>query len=181
MSIKYEPIPYENLAQQVNLQDYQQPALALETDPASSVMLDFTHVAEQTIAPKATLDTAIDSIQAAWHHILLVKNENNELLGLITAHSLLSSKPAELMKKNHIAREQMTVQMLMRKIDDIPLLTMEEVDMAKVGNVICTLHNAKRNHALVINSENRLCGILAATHISKQLHRNIVLNYDQMD
>ena len=179
MSIKYEPIPCEALAKPINLQDYQKPEIALETDPAITVMTNFSSVADNTITIDSNLDQASTAIVRSAQHILLVTDENNALAGIISSHILLGSKPATIMEANGIAREQVSVKMLMRAIDDLPIFTIEEVQMAKVGNVIRTLSNAKRNYALVIDSNGHACGLFLTPQISKQLHSNIVLNYDQ--
>ena len=82
----------------------------------------------------------------------------------------------ELMEKKGIERKSMTVATLMRPIEKIPMITMDEVHMAKVGNIVATLKTADRNHALVTDDNNKICGLFSAAQISKQLHRNIVTN-----
>lgn len=176
MSIKYADIPYGAVNQTINLSEYKRAELVHEDDPAVSVMLDFTYAAEYTIAQDATLNAAIDDIQCSGNHLLLVCNEHQDLVGVITSLDLLGSKPMELMEKKGIERKSMTAAMLMRPIEKIPMITMDEVHMAKVGNIVATLKTADRNHALVTDDNNKICGLFSAAQISKQLHRNIVTN-----
>ena len=178
MSVQYETIPYQLSASALSIPHQDKPELVHDDDPATSVMTDFGIVPPETIPEGANLDTAIHEIQGSNNHLLLVVNDNHHAQGIITSADLLGSKPMQLMQKRGIQREKISVKMLMRPCEVIPVITLDEVAMAKVGNVVQTLHAAKRSHVLAINENMQICGLFSAAQISKQLHRNIVLNQE---
>ena len=56
---------------------------------------------------------------------------------------------------------------------DMEVLTMEDVDAAKVGQIVATLEHVGRQHAAVVDQDEdgneRLRGLFSGTQITRQL------------
>jgi hypothetical protein len=49
------------------------------------------------------------------------------------------------------------------------VVTLADVQGARVGHVLETLRRAGRQHALVVDAENAVCGVFSASQIARQL------------
>lgn len=174
MSNTFHALPYTTLGPDVG---YRRPRQVLpdrvdSTSPATDVMTDLTKVAAITISPCATLDQAQERMIASGVRLLLVTNQRNHILGLITTTDLQSERPMQYLKEVGGKREDIFVRDIMTPQDQLEVLFMNDVSKAQVGDVVETLKRVGRQHALVVDVEDdapSVRGIFSTKQLGMQL------------
>ncbi len=121
--------------------------------PARDVMTDFTHTSPATIRPQAPLSGANRFMITRGVRLLLVVDDHERVLGLITATDLLGARPVRVATERGLHRDELTVGDVMTPAEAIEVVDLEEVDGARVGHVLETLRRDGRQHALVVDTE----------------------------
>lgn len=150
------------------------PPLVTVSSSALCVMTDFRKVPVATIAPDKTLNEATETMIARGVRLLLVVDDNEQVIGLITARDTQGERPIQLVRERGARYDDLQVRDLMAPIDNIDLLDIERVMRAEVGDIVTTLKNWGRQHALVGETDAqtgslRIRGVFSATQISRQL------------
>lgn len=175
---KIEPRPAP-----ITIEDHSLPELVHIDDPAFSVMRDFAHNKPQSTPLSTSLEEALIELRLTHTHSLLIVDDNNDAVGIVTSEDLLGTKPITIQQEKQIERNQVTVAMLMTKLEDIPALSYEDVARAKVGNIVTTLKALKLHFALVIDCRDDqyiLRGWFNTSQMSKQLHTEVADHIGQV-
>jgi len=143
-------------------------------DPAIEVMTDFTRVTAISINPCATLEQARERMLSSGVHMLFVTNQYHEVMGLLTMNDLTGPKPMQAVTENGGRMEDLMVRDIMTPRLKLEAIDMEEIQRAKVGDLVETLKRMGRQHALVVEQEpdssgQIIRGVLSTTQIGKQL------------
>lgn len=153
------------------------PELVHLNDPAFMVMIDFSQVPAFKIKHDATLEDAQHEMEFHGTHFMLVHNNDCQLIGVLTATDLLGEKPIKVSSDIRIAHDDIPVEKLMTPLQDVPTLSVDVMDFARVGHIIKTLHTADSPFALVTQTQSdgkeSIRGYFSTSQISKQLHHNI--------
>ncbi len=146
-----------------------------ENDPAISVMTDFTEIVPVTIEAHATLNAALEKMKAHGIRLLMVTDEHNAVIGVLTAYDIQSEKPIQYGSENDLAVNLIQASMLMTPIEQTPAFDFHFVKQALVRHVIDTMKELDRPHTLVIESKDkqRIRGVFSTSKISKMLGRPV--------
>lgn len=147
--------------------------LGLE-DPALAVMTDFQQVRPVTTFEEILIDAALEKMKAKGVRLLLVIDDAETVIGLITANDIQGEKPVQLVRDTGTPHSQLTVAMLMTPLSEIEVLSMTAVSNARIGHIIATLRHIERQHTLVaeldtVTGGQRIRGLFSSSQISKQL------------
>lgn len=142
--------------------------------PALCVMTDLRQVSAATIAPDATLAQATQTMIQRGVRLLLVVNREEEVLGLITARDTSGEKPIQMVQERGVKFSDLLVADMMCPREKIELVEATDVLRATVGDIVETLKQTKRQHAIVgerdpVSNQVRIRGIFSATQIGRQL------------
>jgi CBS-domain-containing membrane protein len=179
MSSQYKMLEHGMLDAETTFHRPQSESLPKVTvnDPAIQVMTDFTKVGPVTINPCASLDNATERMIASGVRLLMVTNQYNQLLGIVTARDLDGQKIMTYLSEHGGKRDDMMVRDVMTPQVRIEVLDMADVSHARVGDIVTTLKGMGRQHALVVehdeNGRQIIRGLLSATQIGKQLGMEI--------
>ncbi len=148
--------------------------LVCAESPALAVMTDLKQVTVATIGPDATLAQATQTMISRGVRLLLVVDRDDNVLGLITSRDTQGEKPIKLIKAQGGKHSELLVSDLMCPRDDIDLIAIADVLHATVGDIVATLKQLKRQHALVgernpLTKQTYIRGIFSATQIGRQL------------
>lgn len=141
--------------------------------PALEVMTDlrYTHAAVTDTATSMEVANA-DMIKRGVRS-LLVLDRDESLCGIITATDVLGEKPLRFIQERQVKHNEILVADIMTPLERLEAVAMEEVQRARVGDIITSLQDSGRQHTLVIESDERgmpvVCGIFSLTQIEKQL------------
>ncbi|MFO8024297.1 CBS domain-containing protein [Thiohalophilus sp.] len=175
MSRHYAPLPLRKLSNHI---DYHKPHQMLPDHltldmPAIYAMTDLLRVAAVTVEPATHLDAANQKMIASQVRLLLVCRPDNSVAGILTASDILGEKPVKYMHEVDCAYLDIMVRDIMTPHDEMDVLALSDIQMACVGDVVATLQQVFRQHALVIDNDRyglqRVRGIFSASHISRQL------------
>jgi CBS-domain-containing membrane protein len=148
-----------------------------QESPAAHVMTDFKVVTAYTIFPLETIEAARAKMIHRGVRMLLVVDDQNHILGLITATDLTGEKPMQVVQTQGIRHSDVMVKDIMTPREKLEVLCMENLQMACVGDIVHTLKSHGRQHALVVErAEDRsqiLRGMFSISQISRQLGAHV--------
>ena len=157
---------------------FQQPLLAAGRrvtvhDSAYEVMTDFRVIRAITVPVSLSMDYAAQRMRANSVHLLLVVDEQNTILGLITSTDIEGEKPLLAMHRLGVRRYELSVGDVMTPRDRIEVIAMADVRRARVGDVLATLTSVGRQHAMVMDRDDAgrpiVRGLFALSQLSTQL------------
>lgn len=183
---KYQPLETINISPtNLQLTINKPPELIHFDDPAFMAMVDFKKMTPNTILQSTDLETAQHEMEFHGTHFMLVLNDQDQLIGVITASDLLGEKPIKVASSTGLTHNNIPVDRLMTQITDVPALDIDAVSYARVAHIIKTLHEIKSPYALVLkqidNDTQKLRGYFSTSQMSKQLHRNVRLGAIDID
>jgi len=126
--------------------------VTLESD-AVEVMTDLTGTTPATIRPQAPIDAANSFMITRGVRLLLVVDEREVVLGLITATDILGEATMRAATEFGKRHDELTVADLMTLAARVEVIAFADVVGARVGHVLVTLQRAGRQHALVVEDE----------------------------
>ena len=153
MDRDFEPLPIRELGANAGFRrpmQPQAPRVGAES-PAMQVMTDLTRVAPATIRPQAPLSGANQFMITRGVRLLLVTDDHENVLGLISATDILSEKPMRAAIDRGVRRDELSVADVMTPAELIEVIAYGDVEGARVGHVLETLRRAGRQHALVVD------------------------------
>ena len=147
-------------------------------DSAMHVMTDFHYATPRTVTGEVQIDAALEQMQAAGVRLLLVIDDDDNVIGIITTKDIQGEKPIRLTEQTRISRADMKVSEIMTPQPDIPVLPMLSVRDAQIGHIVETLNTLERQHVLVVDTEpesgaQTVRGVFSTSQISKQLHADV--------
>jgi CBS-domain-containing membrane protein len=149
-----------------------QPDVSMDS-PALLVMTDLKRVAAAVISPNESMDAAHAFMMQRGVRMLLAVDEQQRLAGIVTATDLLGEKPVGLVHDRGLRHADITVADLMTPADRLDAFDMHTVQSARVGQVVASLQQSRRHHALVIQrsgeSGREVRGIFSLSQIARQL------------
>jgi CBS domain-containing protein len=153
MAQAYQPLPFHPLDSGAS---YFQPRQSLPKrvtadDPALTVMTDLSQVTAYTTELTTPLSKALDTMIRRGVRLLLARDTDRQVVGLITSRDIEGKKPARILAKAGGAWEDLLVADIMTLQPKLQVLRMEDVANARVGDIIATLRQAGRQHAMVVD------------------------------
>jgi len=147
-------------------------------DPISTVMTDFTVVTAYTIFPLETIEAAREKMIHRGVRMLLVVDDLNHILGLITATDLTSEKPMQVVQTQGVRHSDVMVKDIMTPRERLEVLCMDDMQHACVGDVVATLKAHGRQHAMAVERTRDRAQILRGLFSISQINRQLGTQLD---
>lgn len=142
-------------------------------DPAVSVMTDLKSVSVVNVRARSSVDKANAKMIRYGVRSLLVLDEDDKVVGVLTAVDVLGEKPVNFLKNMGGTHADILVRDIMTPQRELEVLRLDDVYDAKVGNIVATLAKAGRQHALVVednaDGSQTIRGLFSSTQIARQL------------
>ena len=153
MERQFDALPIHELGGDAGLRRPVQAQAARVTldSPALDVMTDLTRTSAATIRPQAPMEGANQFMITRGVRLLLVVDERENVLGLLTATDILGEKAMRVGLDRGIPRGELIVADIMTPASRVEVLLLPDVQGARVGHVLETLRRAGRQHALVVD------------------------------
>src|SRR5207302_8834607 len=126
--------------------------------PAMQAMTDLTRVTPATVRPRAPLADANQFMIARGVRLLLVADDQESVLGVISATDILSERAMRVAIERGLRRDELTVADVMTSAEQVEVIAYADVAGARVGHVLETLRRAGRQHALVVDYDEIASG-----------------------
>ena len=154
--------PFQSLPERVKLKD-----------PAISVMTDLNKVSVVSVRAKTSMDKANAKMIRYGVRLLLVLDDSDQVVGLLTATDVLGEKPMRYLQNMGGTHADIMVRDIMTTQRELEALKIEDVQNAQVGQIVASLKKSHRQHALVIaesaDGKQSVCGLFSITQIARQL------------
>lgn len=153
MSPTYQPLLFHRLEAGAGYFRPKQslPDQVTTDDPALSVMTDLSLVTAYATELATPLSKALEIMVKRGVRLLLVQNADRQIIGLITSRDIEGEKPDRILTKAGGAWEDLLVADIMTLKPKLEALLMEDVATARVGDIIATLRQVNRQHAMVLD------------------------------
>jgi CBS domain-containing protein len=153
MDRKYQALPIRELGEGAGYRRPTQPQAARVTleSPALEVMTDLLRASPATIRPQAPVEGANHFMLSRGVRLLLVVDESDAVLGVITATDVLGERSLRVALELGVPRSELKVSDIMTPARQVEVLALADVEAARVGHVLETLGKAGRQHALVVD------------------------------
>ena len=153
MERDYQPLPIRELGANAGFRRPSAPAAPRvgTESPAIQAMTDLTRVAPATIRPQAPLAGANQFMITRGVRLLLVADDHENVLGVVSAADILSERPMRVAIDRGLRRDELTVADVMTPAEQVEVMAFADVEAARVGHVLETLRRAGRQHALVVD------------------------------
>jgi len=171
MEREFDPLPIRELGAGAGFRRPKQAEAARVTpdSPALHVMTDLARVSPATIRPQAPLAGANQFMITRGVRLLLVVDERDVILGLITATDLLGERPMQVATERGLRRDELSVADVMTPAAQIEVVALADVEASRVGHVLETLRRLGRQHALVADPGNTVCGLFSISPSARPL------------
>ena len=147
-------------------------ALTLK-DAALMVMTDFEKIKVVTIEPDISIAQALEKMKDASVRSLLVVDDNEAIIGLVTSYDIQSEKSITIAETARLKHADISVEMVMTPKGELQVVDMMSLRDARISHIIATLNEIERQHILVVehtdNDEIKLRGMFSMSQIRKQL------------
>jgi CBS-domain-containing membrane protein len=142
-------------------------------DPATNVMTDLRSVSVVNVRAKSTLEKANDKMIRYGVRMLLVMDDTDKVTGLLTATDVLGEKPVRFLQQMGGTHADILVSDVMTVQRELEVSKLEDVQKARVGDILATLKASGRQHAMVVeehaDGSQTVRGLFSATQIARQL------------
>jgi CBS domain containing-hemolysin-like protein len=176
MNDRFEPLQFHSMPIGVGYArpEQQYPDGLDLTGPALSAMTDLRRITALTVERTNTLAATRERMQKLGVRMLLVTGATGAVMGIVTATDLDSDRPGKIAAKTGERPEELLVQDIMTLRGRIEVLTLQDVGRASIGQVLASLLEAGRRHALVHDgANNEICGIFSLTRLCGQVGLDI--------
>ncbi len=145
--------------------------------PATDVMTDLSRVVAIRISAGASVDEAHQAMITNRVRALFVVDDARVVLGIVTANDILGEKPIQIAQARGVRHFEVLVSEVMTPADLLEAMELKDVQQVRVGDIVETLKQSGRQHALVIESGSAdatsatltVRGIFSLTQIARQL------------
>jgi CBS domain containing-hemolysin-like protein len=142
------------------------------SSPAHKVMTDLTRSKAVTTQAHVSLDNVHQHMIHNGVRMVLVTDTQNHVVGLLTATDLLGPRPLQMAVELGLAHDKLRVEHVMTPARNVQVLTYRDVTHADVQEIVDTLRDAARQHALVMEPTEhgqQIRGIFSISQIERQL------------
>jgi CBS-domain-containing membrane protein len=167
---EYSPLAHSRLAPAARVAEVAQPERVTLDDPAFAVMTDLREVRAATTTAEEPVDRAHALMITRGVRMLFVTGRDNAILGVLTTTDLLGEKPMRYAQSHDAKHADLVVADLMTPADRMDVLSLQDVAQMRVGHIVATLKDVRRQHLLVAeDGGKRVRGIFSATQLARQL------------
>lgn len=164
---EFKEIQWSSAADKIAIHhnDEHQPLISWH-DSAMHVVDDFTKVSPLEIKESTLVSDAEQKLRGANHRYACIKNQSDEMTGLLALRELHGRKATQLSTVKQIGWRELAVKELMLPLAALPQVKLEDLEKAKVGDAAATLKASGRDFLLVIN-DGEVCGVVSSLRIAE--------------
>lgn len=144
--------------------------------PAEYAVSNIKCIISQMISPDTSIDEALTVMKLSNRKSTLYVGVDSTLLGVISGFTLVSRVVLMVAKRKGVARADLTVADIMSRTDNMPALRKSHVHKACIGDIKHTMETLGEAHLQVVDENNKICGVISSTDISRVLQEPVYIN-----
>lgn len=143
------------------------------SSPALAFFTDFTITKPLVIESNVSALDTMQLMKKAHVRLKLVINQNDDLLGIVSADDLIERKILQKLEKGD-KRTDLSITDFMTPKDKLKVLEYDALEKSNIEQVIQTLKDSGQQHCLVVDSKADLVrGLFSVSDISRKLKVDI--------
>ncbi|GAA68705.1 MULTISPECIES: CBS domain-containing protein [Pseudoalteromonas] len=146
-----------------------QPLIDLSS-PALKMVNNFTQKTPIRAEHTTTITDALKQVSAQQSDFVLVTDENQKLIGLVSSADLQSSKITIIAERLNTPRSEVSLRDIMTPISRLTGVSMQSLSYACIGDALQTMEHQGVMFLLVTTASSEICGLISARQIAKTLH-----------
>ena len=150
-----------------------QPEVVHMDTPAMEVLIDFKKRAPLLISSSQNIHDALSQMQLHRALSLFVTDENQAIIGLISAKDIQGLKPIMLAREQACTPKEVTLYQMMQPLSSFYAMDSDVAGSAYVGHIAKLLHDLNCEFLFVTendeNGEKAIRGLFSAPKLSHQL------------
>ena len=146
-----------------------QPLIDLSS-PALKMVNNFTQKTPIRAAHGTTITEALKQVSAQQSDFVLVTDEHQKLIGLVSSADLQSSKITIIAERLNMQRSEVSLRDIMTPVSRLTGVSMQSLSYACIGDALQTMEHQGTMFLLVTTASNEICGLISARQIAKTLH-----------
>ncbi|MBG9992973.1 MULTISPECIES: CBS domain-containing protein [unclassified Pseudoalteromonas] len=146
-----------------------QPLIDLSS-PALKMVNNFTQKTPIRAEHTTTITDALKQVSAQQSDFVLVTDENQKLIGLVSSADLQSSKITIIAERLNMQRSEVSLRDIMTPISRLTGVSMQSLSYACIGDALQTMEHQGTMFLLVTTASSEICGLISARQIAKTLH-----------
>ncbi|WP_417441951.1 hypothetical protein [Idiomarina sp.] len=164
---EFKEIQWSSAADKIAIHhNYERQPLISWHDSAMHVVDDFTKVSPLEIKESTLVSDAEQKLRGANRRYACIKNQSDEMTGLLALRELHGRKATQLSTVKQIGWRELAVKELMLPLIALPQVKLEDLKKAKIGDAAATLKASGRDFLLVIN-DGEVCGVVSSLRIAE--------------
>ena len=173
MTNTYSNIAVKHLSENCGLVNTRlQPGVYDLNSPAVSLMIDFKRIHAITVSDTMSVHEALEFMKTNRIRALMVVDFNEDFVGIITALDLMGRKSMVYANEAGIPRSEVQVRNVMIAKNKLKAIAKDDVDLAKVSDVVTVLKSLHDQHILVVEGEGDemvIRGLFSASDFNRAL------------
>lgn len=146
-----------------------QPLIDLAS-PALKMVNNFTQKTPIRAEHGTTITDALKQVSAQQSDFVLVTDEHQKLIGLVSSADLQSSKITIIAERLNMQRSEVSLRDIMTPVSRLTGVSMQSLSYACIGDALQTMEHQGTMFLLVTTASNEICGLISARQIAKTLH-----------
>ena len=146
-----------------------QPLIDLSS-PALKMVNNFTQKTPIRAEHTTTITDALKQVSAQQSDFVLVTDEHQKLIGLVSSADLQSSKITIIAERLNMQRSEVSLRDIMTPVSRLTGVSMQSLSYACIGDALQTMEHQGTMFLLVTTASSEICGLISARQIAKTLH-----------
>ncbi|BFM19401.1 CBS domain-containing protein [Gilvimarinus japonicus] len=170
-----KPVPsiaLSRLNHSLTLSNVESPEIKLSS-PADKVFLDFDSRQPMVLDQGVSVDDAAYLMRITHAKIKLIVDRNNQFRGIVSLRDIDSVKVLATASAMGVARADLTVKDIMTPTVRLQGINRGVLAKATISDLIEALEFEGQRFLLVLDDEERICGLVSADEISHRLGRHL--------
>jgi CBS-domain-containing membrane protein len=170
-----KPVPsiaLSRLNHSLTLSNVESPEIKLSS-PADKVFLDFDSRQPMVLDQGVSVDDAAYLMRITHAKIKLIVDRNNQFRGIVSLRDIDSVKVLATASAMGVARADLTVKDIMTPTVRLQGINRGVLAKATISDLIEALEFEGQRFLLVLDDDERICGLVSADEISHRLGRHL--------
>lgn len=145
-------------------------------EPALAVLDDFSRSTPLHVHQSTKLKHADAIMNGADARYVCVFDHDDRLTGVLALRDLHGRKAVKLAKELNLAHDDISVDYLMKPVGSLPLITLQQLERACIGDVVATLQKSGHDF-LLVQQAGHIVGLVSSLRIVERTGESVQVRH----